>query len=223
MQVVAQAATFLFPGDDELFLGGRRRSSTRAAAVHDAADLVRQVGHQVLLGGAQWSARPAEDAHLFAVRKQRELLGRLLGSTAAGEQPPGLVADLGAAQAEAAHQFVGERVQQGRAVRRVPQPSPGLTEHLGRRRPATVGESVHPALQRFAQGSKCHGHDSRGRQRQPRCPAIAQHDSSTGHDRGVEDGQGGREEDVGQRLVERECSNIPPTSPACARSAPYPR
>ena len=132
MQVVAQAAAFLFPGDDELFLGAAQVLD-QGGSVHDAPDLVRQVRHQVLLGGAQRSARPAEDAHLLAVRKQRELLGRLLGRTAACQQPPCLVADLGASQAQPAHQFVGERVQQGRAVGRVAQPSPGLTEHLGRR------------------------------------------------------------------------------------------
>ena len=209
VQVVAEAAAFLFPGDDELFLGVAQVLD-QGGRVHDAADLVRQVGHQVLLGGAQRSARPAEDAHLLAVRKQRELLGRLLCGAAAGQQPPGLVADLGTAQAQTAHQLVGERVQQGRAVGRVAQPSAGLAEHLGRRRPATVGESVHPALEGVAQRSECHGHDARGRQRQPGRPAVAQHDPDPGHDHCVEDGQGGREQDVRQRLVERERDVVEP-------------
>ena len=55
VQVVAQAATFLFPGNDELFLG-TAQVLDEGGSVHDAPDLVRQVRHQVLLGRAQRSA-----------------------------------------------------------------------------------------------------------------------------------------------------------------------
>ena len=79
VQVVAETTAFLLPGDDELFLGVPQVLD-QGGRVHDAADLVRQVRHQVLLGGAQRSARPAEDAHLLAVRDQLELLGGLLGA-----------------------------------------------------------------------------------------------------------------------------------------------
>ena len=209
VQVVAEAATLLLPGDDELFLGVAQILEQRRR-VHNAADLVCEISHQGLFGRAQRPARPAQHAHRLAVRDQRELLGRLLRSAAARQQPPGPVADLGPAQPQASDELVGQRVQQGRTVGRVTQPAAGLAEHLGRRRPATVGEAVHSTLERVAQRRERNGHDCGGRQGQPGCPAVAQHDPDPGHDHGVEHGQDSREQQVGECLVDCERDVVEP-------------
>ncbi len=70
VQVVAEAATLLLPGDDELFLGVAQILEQRRR-VHNATDLVCEISHQRLFGRAQWPARPAQHAHRLAVRDQR--------------------------------------------------------------------------------------------------------------------------------------------------------
>ena len=190
----------------------RRRSSTRAGSVHDAADLVRQVRHQVpaRTGAAAGRTSRGRPPARRTPSSGSCSVGCSAGA-AAGQQPPGLVADLGAAQAQPAHQLVGQRVQQGGPSAASRQPSAGLAEHLGRRRPAPVGQAVHAALQRVAQRSEGHGHDTRPRRaaaRSRRGRAASPRRRPRPWRRAT--ARTADSSDVGERLVERERDVVEP-------------